>query len=94
MQAVQAAHALLAFAVENPGLTGTWHEDSSNLVILSVPDEAALLWLIACAEHDDILCTPFREPDLDDALTAVAIEPAGWRLCSSYPLALREAVMS
>ena len=94
MQAVQAAHALLAFAVESPGLVRAWHEDSSNLVILSVPDEPALRRLICACEQDDILCTAFREPDLDGSLTAVAVEPAGWRLCSSYPLALREAAMS
>lgn len=34
----------------------------------------------------------FREPDLNDELTAIAIEPGrdSKRVCSSYPLALKE----
>ena len=92
MQAVQAAHALLAFAVWDPGLTRAWHEDSQNLILLAVPDEAALARLIAAAERDGHLYAAFREPDLGGQLTAVALEPAAARLLSAFPLMLRATV--
>jgi hypothetical protein len=43
------------------------------------------------AKQKDILFTTFREPDIDDALTAIALEPgeASRKLCSSLPLAFK-----
>jgi hypothetical protein len=48
----------------------------------------ALCWLLADAERDGYQAVPFCEPDLGNALTAVAVY-GGRRLCSRYPLALR-----
>jgi hypothetical protein len=35
----------------------------------------------------------FREPDLGDAMTSIAFEPAAHRLLQPYELALQEAVV-
>jgi peptidyl-tRNA hydrolase len=89
MVVAQACHGLMAFNVKHPVITRQWHERSSNLVVLQVPSEEALKHLadrVKAARHR---CAVFREPDLDDTVTAVAIEPAGCRMVSSLPLALR-----
>lgn len=90
VQAVQAAHAALDFAVRHPELTSGWHEASNTLVVLAAADELALCWLLDDARRRQLVAVPFHEPDLGDALTAVALEPQAARLCSKYPLALAE----
>lgn len=92
LQATQAAHAALKFSVQYPDLTRRWEEDSNFLIILSVEDETALLRLVEKAESQGIRCIRFHEPDLDNEMTAIALEPseASQRLCSSLPLALRD----
>jgi hypothetical protein len=87
-QAVQAAHAVIDFAITYPRLTASWHAASNTLVILVVPDELALSWLEQDARTAGLRVAPFHEPDLGDALTAVAIEPAAGRLLRRLPLAL------
>lgn len=58
-----------------------------------MPNEAALWDLLADVSNADFVSrvrhTAFFEPDLDDQLTAVAIEPAGARLVAHLPLALQ-----
>ena len=90
-QAVQAAHALRQFAAEHPDLDKFWFERSNTLAMLAVPDERALRRLLVRAEDRDLRSAAFREPDLDNALTAVAIEPSpeAQKLCRNLPLALR-----
>jgi hypothetical protein len=83
------AHAALDFAVTHPRQASRWHSSSNVLALLEAPDELALCWLCSEAERRGVLCVPFSEPDLGYALTAVAIEPAGWRLARKYPLALQ-----
>jgi peptidyl-tRNA hydrolase len=89
LQAAQLAHAFVSYVLARPRETAQWHTESNNLVCLAVPDEAALSALaaaIAEAGHP-IVC--FHEPDLGDALTALAIGPEAQRLLSNVPLALR-----
>ena len=66
-----------------------WHSESNTLVLLAVPDELALSWLWADATLAGLRVVAFHEPDLDGALTALALEPAGWRLVAHLPLALQ-----
>jgi peptidyl-tRNA hydrolase len=88
--AAQSTHVALAFAVEHPEVFRVWHGGSNNIVLLSVPDEGALVRLASRAVKADVECTFFKEPDFGDSVTAVAIGPSGWRLVSSLPLALRK----
>lgn len=88
-QAAQACHGLMAFAQTHSIVANYWYAKSNNLVVLQVPSEACLKHLAARAEDAGIDHAVFREPDFDDTVTAVAIEPAGKRLVSNLPLALR-----
>lgn len=64
-------------------------------MFLAARDELALTWLAEDATAADLAHTAFREPDLDDALTAVALEPAAHRLVRKLPLALhRDSIVT
>lgn len=87
-QAVQAAHALTEFLVNHPEIAREWHKQSNTLALLSVPNEAALGHILDQAFDKDLRVASFREPDLGDSLTAIALEPAGRKLVRGLPLAL------
>jgi len=89
-QAVQAAHAMRQFAADHPELDGSWFEQSNTLALLSVLDETALKRLANKADDLDLKLSLFREPDLGNSLTAIALEPGprSQRLCRNLPLAL------
>lgn len=95
-QLAQAWHAGVDFSVKYPALTAVWHHASNNVVIVSVPDEAALYVLESMALTLGIKHHLVREPDMGEEATAIALEPGQMakRLCSSYPLALKESVMT
>lgn len=82
---MQAAHAVLAFTLAHPGLCGA----QDTLILLAAQDELELCWLLASARRQGARAVPFYEPDLDHALTAVAL---GGGLTIKYPLALRRGV--
>lgn len=89
-QAVQAVHAARQFQHEHPELEGSWFSASNHLALLSVRDEAELERLCQKARDRGLAFSTFREPDLGNSLTAVALEPGdrGRRLCSGMRLAL------
>lgn len=70
----------------------TWYRTSNYIAILAVRNEQELCNLIERAESKGIRFSAFREPDLDNQITAIAIEPGdkGRRICSSLPLAMKE----
>jgi peptidyl-tRNA hydrolase len=90
-QAVQAAHALTEFIFQHPTKAERWKQESNTLVMLAAPDERSLNDVIERATRHDIHLSVFYEPDLHDALTAVALEPGdqSHKLCRGFPLALR-----
>ena len=90
-QAVQAAHALTEFVVEHAGAAQKWHRESNTLALLAAPDEKALERMLDRAFDLGILSASFREPDLGNSLTAIAIEPNGARICRNLPLAFSSA---
>jgi len=96
LQAAQAVHAALAFFHAQPVAIGRWLLQSNFLVIVSVPDEGALLDLISEAHSRGIPHVGVREPDIGDEATAVAFAPGrdAQRLCANLPLALRQVAMT
>ena len=88
----QAGHALLDLAMMYRTTLTEWHEQSNNLVILTVPDEFALADLAAKAFETRTNHVLVREPDLGNELTAIALapQPSAQKLTANMPLAGRE----
>jgi len=86
-RAVQLCHALRAFVEEHPAEDQVWFQQSNTLVLLEVDDEDCLERLMEKARSTGVSCALFREPDIGDQVTAIAIAPAGKRLVRGLPLA-------
>ena len=92
-QVAQAVHAARQFAEAHPETEREWFESSNTLAVLSVPDVEALLAIRCRAEILGLRFSLFREPDLRDEPTALALEPSRFsrRLCHNLRLALSQA---
>ena len=90
-QGVQSIHAFRQFVDEHPITEQRWFEESNYIGFLSVPTETDLAMLCDKAETRGIKYSIFREPDIDNEITAIVLEPGeqSKRLCSNLPLALR-----
>jgi len=89
---VQSAHAAIDFQHEHPVEAKEWQTKSNYLALLTVANEAELIKLISKALLSGIKYTIFREPDIQNQITAVAFEPSEMakRLTSSCPLLGKE----
>jgi hypothetical protein len=65
---------------------------SNYICILETDTEASLLELLTQAKNEGIKTSYFIEEDLDNSLTAIALEPGekSKKICSNLPLALKE----
>lgn len=88
---VQAMHAAIQFQHDHPEYAKTWYRQSNYLGFLSVGNERMLQNIIEQAAKNDIQCSVFREPDIENQITAIALAPGpkSKKLCSRLPLALR-----
>lgn len=89
---VQCGHALAQFCLEHNEIANSWLKNSQYLTYLSVKDESELLFLIEKAHLRGITISIFREPDINNQVTAITMEPTdkSRRLCSGLPCALKE----
>ena len=87
-QAVQAMHASHEFAVQHTEEFLRWQKESNYLAFLSIANEDALKELIKVLDTYEVKYSVFREPDLDNTITAVAFERKGRIFCASFKLAL------
>ena len=73
---------------KHPAVEREWYANSNNIVLVTVEDEEALL--ILCDEADDagLVSACFEEPDFDNDLTAIALQPGkeASKLCEELPL--------
>ena len=95
LQLAQSVHAMAEFWDAHPSFARSWRHRSNYLVVVSVPNEEALLALASEAAIGKELCTTLVcEPDLGDEYTALAMQPGpvAGALCASLSLALRNAV--
>ena len=65
----------MEFCLAYPELAKEWHDKSNYIVILAVDDEDELISIMQKAEARNIWFACFNEPDLDDEVTAVVLEP-------------------
>lgn len=91
-QAVQAAHAAIEFQHEHFKIAKQWNSESKYLIFLSVQNEQSLLILLEKIQKHGLKYSVFREPDINNEITAIAMEPSdkSKKLCSNLPLALKE----
>jgi hypothetical protein len=77
---------------DHPDIDREWYSKSNYLGLLSVKTENELMALFRKACQYGIRCSVFREPDIGDQITAIALEPGPMskRLCSKLPLALKD----
>jgi hypothetical protein len=85
LQIAQSCHAVEQFHRDHPELA-IWQ----NIVCLQVPDKEELA-KIAYNASGRFASSLFREPDLQDEPTAIALEEGASKLLSCLPLALRQA---
>ena len=85
-QIAQCAHAVADFSIHHPQLFKEWHDISNYICCLIAPD---LEELEARCRKQGMSYTSFREPDLNNQLTAIAIEPSqlAKSIVRSYKLA-------
>lgn len=90
-QASQLAHVSREFQEEWPDIERSWYKESNTIVLLSVANEHSLRELVSKANELGIKTATFREPDLKNALTAIALEPCekSASLCRGITTALR-----
>ncbi len=91
-QAVQSMHAIAGAILKYPEEAKHWHQTSDYLVLLSVKDLPTLVKVILDLEKTDIKHYVFREPDVGDEPTAVALMPSDVAkiFCKGFKLALRQ----
>lgn len=84
---MQSSHACINFIFENHNKGDPWFYSSNTLVQLEVKNEEQLKLLIEKCQFHQLDHTVFREPDLGNAITAIAIEPSDRtrRLTSNIP---------
>ena len=91
-QASMLLHAGIEFIFKFPFLSYLWHKRSNYVALLSVPDESSLLKLIDKLKFNKVRHSIFCEPDIDNQLVSVAVEPSdkARNICAGLPLALKE----
>lgn len=91
-QAVQSAHSIPQFSYEHPEAFYQWYHNSNYLILLSVEDENALKELLLKASEKGIRHSAFTEPDINNQITSIILEPheETYKLVSNLPLALKE----
>lgn len=91
-QAVQSCHALRQFTEEHPEIDKEWFTRSNYLCLLSAKNEEELYSFICRAKDNNIRVSIFREPDIGNQITAIALEPGekSKQLTSGLKLALKD----
>lgn len=85
---MQSTHAAVNFVFENPDRAGPWFKNSNYLIEKVAPTEEDLYNLAQKCKEKGIVHTVFRESDLDNQITAIALEPSELteRLVRKLPL--------
>ena len=73
-QAVQGAHAVAQFAIENPADNRVWN--NNYLIFLEVDNLEHLQFWEWKLDQLDVVMSKWYEPDLNNELTAIAVYPA------------------
>lgn len=68
-----------------------WYKNSNYICLLAAKDIEQLSLIKTILENNNLKVSVFYEPDLDNAMTAIAVEPSDMsrKLLANLPLALR-----
>ncbi len=91
-QAAQMVHAAYSFQKEYSNIQDVWYNISNYVALLSCENEQSLKDLVSKAHAKGIKYSAFTEPDLNDSLTSIVLEPCeeASKMCSSLQLAFKE----
>ncbi len=91
-QLVQVSHSIADFAHSFPDIFSKWKQNSNSIVSLSVKNEEDLINLTHLLKIKNINFVAFNEPDINNQLTSICIEPSlsAKKITSSLPLSLKE----
>lgn len=84
LKMAQAVHAAFLFGEQYPHLKDYWYHESNNVAILQQDDIVSLAERL---ESAGMRISRFHEPDLNDQLTAIAVEPEARRMLADLKLA-------
>jgi len=87
VQMAQQGHAVSEFWARHFDLAKEWHDKSNFICVLHIDDEHLLTKLMHKAIDKHIPCAGFREPDIEDQLTAIVLHPTGKDLVRHLRLA-------
>lgn len=89
-QASQIAHTMTEFMLRYPDTARQWYAQSNTLVLLAVENEYELKRILDKAFDLGVHTATFREPDLGNSITGVALQPdsKNHRICKGLPMAL------
>jgi hypothetical protein len=92
LQLAQSCHAAFQFAQEHTDTTFNWMNNSNYICLLAANNERELCRLLEKANSHNIKLSVFREPDIDNQITAIALAPGikSKKLCNNLKLALRD----
>jgi peptidyl-tRNA hydrolase len=87
----QSTHAAIEFVMNHLDKAKNWHYNSNTICILAAKDEEHLKILHQKATELDIASSIFREPDLENSITAIAmLGENSKKILSNLPLALKQ----
>jgi len=88
----QSCHCAIQFFMEHTELATEWYNKSNYIAVLEIKNEPAIHELLEKASSKQIRFSIFREPDINDEITAIVLEPGdkSRKLCANLPLALKE----
>lgn len=92
LQLSQSVHAAVQFVFENPEISLNWYNIYNYIVVLQISSEQELNDLIIVAHGKEIKHAIYREPDVENQVTAVSFEPGNKskKLCRHLKLALSD----
>lgn len=88
----QAMHAAIDLCMKNPELMRDWWDNSNTVVVMECASQDELFKIENKAIARGIKYDLFREPDMDNEATAIAMFPCdeARKITSNYRLALKE----
>ena len=69
---MQSGHASIQFQHDHPDQADNWYYNSNYLIFLTVKDEEELYYLMGRLEREGINYSAFKEPDMDNEVTAIS----------------------